>query len=630
MSIARFLLRHLRPYVAWGILAFVTVLTFAAATALLAALVEPIFGEVLLHEGGPPGAFSLAGGEAPESDAAPADGVSAESRLPEGLSAFDLQARFNQGYIALKHALGIGPADVIWFVPLLFVLIFVLRSAASFVSGYSFQRIGLGVTTDLRNELYHRVLHQTSRFHAAHPSGELVSRVINDVALMQSAVSNRLLDLFQQSITLVFLIGLLLSTHLQLALICLIAAPALLFPIVRFGKGMRRTSHRSQERMADLASLMTEGVRGHRVVKAFGMEEFEHARFRKATARHLRVNLWAQVLSNLSSPVIESLTVIGSAGLLFYAGSAIREGTLTAAVLVGFLVKLLMTYDPIRKLNKVNLILQEALAAVQRVARLLAIPNEVEERSGTGRIEKVTTGIAYRDVTFSYDEAPVLHGVDLALEVGQIVALVGPSGAGKSTLINLLPRFFDPDSGRVEIDGVDIRDLELANLRSLIGLVTQDTMLFNDTIRANIAYGRSDLSLERVREAAAAAYADEFVMGFAAGYDTEIGEGGLRLSGGQRQRIAIARALLKNAPILVLDEATSQLDSESEALVQKALYNLMQGRTTLVIAHRLSTVMKADRIVVMEEGRIVEEGSHRELLELDGSYKRLYDIQFRT
>jgi subfamily B ATP-binding cassette protein MsbA len=284
----------------------------------------------------------------------------------------------------------------------------------------------------------------------------------------------------------------------------------------------------------------------------------------------------------------------------------------------------------VRKLNKVNLILQEALAAAHRVARLLAVPNEVEERSGTRELETVRRGIAYRDLRFRYDEQPVLRGIDLEVPVGQIVALVGPSGAGKSTLVNLLPRFFDPDSGGVEIDGVDIRELSLQNLRSLIGLVTQDTVLFNDTARANIAYGRADLPLELVREAAAAAYADEFVMRLPQGYDTVIGESGLRLSGGQRQRLAIARALLKNAPILILDEATSQLDSESEALVQKALYNLMQGRTTLVIAHRLSTVMRADRIVVMEAGRIVEEGSHEQLLALGGSYKRLYDLQFRV
>jgi subfamily B ATP-binding cassette protein MsbA len=360
------------------------------------------------------------------------------------------------------------------------------------------------------------------------------------------------------------------------------------------------------------------------------MERFEYDRFRRATRRHLRINLWAQMLASLSSPVVESLAVVGSAALLVYAGRAIRAGELTAPALISFLANLLLMYDPVRKLNKVNLVLQQALAAAQRVRRIMAVPNEIGERPGAAALAGVEREIAFEGVHFAYDDQPVLKGIDLAIRRGEIVALVGPSGGGKSTLVNLLPRFFDPDRGRVAIDGVDIRDSTLASLRALIGIVTQETVLFNDTIRDNIAYGRSDLPLEVVREAAAAAYADEFIMGFPRGYDTVIGESGLRLSGGQRQRLAIARALLKNAPILILDEATSQLDSESESLVQKALYNLMQGRTTLVIAHRLSTVMKADRIVVVEAGRIVEAGSHGELLALGGTYKRLYDLQFRA
>jgi subfamily B ATP-binding cassette protein MsbA len=382
--------------------------------------------------------------------------------------------------------------------------------------------------------------------------------------------------------------------------------------------------------MADLASLMAEGIRGHRVVKAFGMEEFEHGRFKLATRRHLRVNLWSQMLAHASGPVVEAMAALGAAALLIYAGRSIRAGELSAPELVQFLMTLFMLYDPVRKLNKVNLILQEAMAAGQRVSRILEVPNEIADRPGAVTLATVRQGIAYEEVSFAYDDRLVLDRVALPIRAGEIVALVGPSGAGKSTLVNLLPRFFDPTAGRVTVDGTDLRDATLASLRSLIGIVTQDTVLFNDTIRANIAYGRDDLPLERVREAAAAAYADEFIMELPAGYDTVIGESGLRLSGGQRQRLAIARALLKNAPILILDEATSHLDSQSEALVQKALYNLMQGRTTLVIAHRLSTVMRADRIVVVEAGRIVEEGSHEQLLALGGSYKHLFDLQFKV
>jgi subfamily B ATP-binding cassette protein MsbA len=608
-------------------LAAAGILVYAAATAGTAALIKPIFGEVLLAGDDMPGPLgALTGSSHPGEAGRQKTGVVADLKKK-----LNVAQQIDDTYESLKERLGVNHDNVVYFLPALFVVVFLLRCLADFVSGYAFQHIGLGVTTDIRNDLYRSILEQSSRFHAEHPSGELVARVINDVAMMQNAVANRLLDLFQQSFTLVALLALLLSTHFRLALVSLIVAPALLVPIVRFGKGMRRTSHRSQERMADLASLMAEGVRGHRVVKAFGMEEFELGRFREATRRHLRVNLWAQMLANSAGPVVESLAVVGAAGLLIYAGKAIRAHQLSAPELVQFLTTLFMLYDPIRKLNKVNLILQEATAASQRVSRLMEVPNDIQERPGARAVETVRSGIAYEHVSFSYgDERAVLRDVSLPIRAGEIVAVVGPSGAGKSTLVNLLPRFFDPVSGRLSIDGVDTRDLKIKSLRSLIGIVTQDTVLFNDTVRRNIAYGRSDLPLERVREAAAAAYADEFIMQLPKGYDTVIGESGLRLSGGQRQRLAIARALLKNAPILVLDEATSHLDSESEALVQKALYNLMQGRTTLVIAHRLSTVTRADRIVVMESGRIIEEGSHSELLALGGSYKRLFDIQFRV
>ncbi|HEX7185741.1 MAG TPA: ABC transporter ATP-binding protein [Thermoanaerobaculia bacterium] len=625
-SLRSFFWHYLRRYTGWAMLAAAGIIVYAAATAATVALIKPIFGEVLLAGDQVPGALGAVTA-APQAQKPEAEETGILADLKKR---FDLSRQIDRSYASLKRRLGVGPAEVVYFVPLLFVLVFLTRCLADFVSGYAFQHIGLGVTTDIRNDLYRHILNQSSRFHAEHPSGELVARVINDVALMQNAVSNRLYDLFQQSITLLVLLVLLISTHARLAVIVLVVAPVLLFPIVRFGKGMRRTSHRSQERMADLASLMAEGIRGHRVVKAFGMEEFEHARFREATRRHLRVNLWAQMLANAAGPVVESLAVVGGAALLIYAGRSIRGGELSTPELIQFLTTLLMLYDPIRKLNKVNLILQEAMAAGQRVSRLTSIPNDIQERPGARAIDTVREGIAYERVSFSYEDRPVLQDIDLRIRSGEIVALVGPSGAGKSTLVNLLPRFFDPDAGRVAIDGTDIRDLRLQSLRALIGIVTQDTVLFNDTIRNNIAYGRSDLPLERVREAAAAAYADEFIMEMPRGYETVIGESGLRLSGGQRQRLAIARALLKNAPILILDEATSHLDSQSEALVQKALYNLMQGRTTLVIAHRLSTVTRADRILVMEAGQIVEEGSHAELIALGGSYKRLYDLQFRV
>ncbi len=629
MKLSGFFWRYFRPYSAWAGVALVAVVLYAASTTSMVVLFEPIFGEVLLAgERDVPGELSALAGAA-----APAAEASKKPPTPwERLAArLNLREAMKGAYSWAKQRLGITPENVVYFVPLLFVGIFLLRSLADFASGYVFQRVGLGMTNDMRDDLYHHILAQSSRFHAAHPSGELVARVINDVALLQSAVSNRLLDLFQQSITLLSLIVLLISTNPRLALICLVVAPALVYPIVRFGRSLRKTSHRSQERLADLTAVLSEGVRNYRVVKAFGMESFEHGRFQQATRKHLKVNLRAQMLSQLSGPVVESLAVLGAAALLVWAGESIRQGSLTPALLISFLSNLFLMYDPIRKLNKVNLVLQQAIAASQRIGQLLVLEPEVLERPGSQPITTVREAICYEAVHFSYghDESPVLTGVDLEIRQGQVVALVGHSGAGKSTLVNLLPRFFDPNEGQVTIDGVDVRELRLKDLRALIGIVSQETVLFNETIRNNIAYGRSDLPMERVREAAAAAYADEFVMRLPHGYETVVGEAGLRLSGGQRQRLAIARALLKNAPILILDEATSQLDSESEALVQKALHNLMQGRTTLVIAHRLSTVMRADRIVVMEQGEIVESGTHLELLALAGTYKRLYDLQFR-
>jgi subfamily B ATP-binding cassette protein MsbA len=523
----------------------------------------------------------------------------------------------------------VTPEGVVYFVPALFLIVFLLRGFSDFLSGYAFQHIGLGVTTSIRNDLYLKVLHQSSRFHLEHQSGELVSRVVNDVSMIHNAVSQRLLDLFQQSVTLVLLFGLLLSTHLKLALICSVLAPVVLYPIVLFGRGMRRTSHVSQDRLVQVTSLLSEGVHGHRVVKAFGMEAFEHGRFLHASLQHLRVNLRAQLLSNLSSPVVASIGMLGSAGLLVYAGLSIRAGTLTTAVLVQFLANLILLYEPIQKLNKANLSLQQAIVAVQRTIALMSVPNEIEDRPGAQDVAGLAHEIRFDRLTFSYGTRPVLSGIDLAIKRGEVVAIVGPSGAGKTTLVNLLLRFMDPDEGSVSVDGKDLRDIRLASLRSSIGIVTQETILFNDTVRRNIAYGRDDIPLERVREAAAAAFADDFIMQLPEGYDTVIGESGMRLSGGQRQRLAIARALLKDAPILILDEATSHLDSASEDLVSRALFNLMRGRTTLVIAHRLSTVMKADRIVVLEGGRLVEEGSHEQLLNLGGAYRRQYDLQFR-
>ena len=629
--VGAFLFRYFRRYVGWGAVGLSATVVAAVGMVGLLSLIEPIFSEVLLSDARPPGAAGVAISALESPREVPEYGAGGpETTIDELKRKIDLTYHMRGAYDSLKRRWGIEGSDVVWFAPALFVLVFLARSLALFVTGYAFQRIGLGATTDMRNDLYRRILDQSSRFYANHPSGELVSRVVNDVGVMQTAVSTRLMDIVQQPLALGLMVWYLLSIHQELTLLSLVAAPLLLYPIVRFGKGMRRTSHRSQEHMADLANLVAEGVRGHRVVKAFNMEAFEYRRFWKASRRHLRVNLWAQVLSQASSPVVESMSVLGAAALLVYAGREIRAGELATSEFVTFLIGLFALYDPVRKLNKVNLVLQQTMAAAQRVAQIMGIPIEIRDPEHPKTLDRVQEGIHFENVSFAYDSEPVLEEIELRIRQGEIVALVGPSGAGKSSLVNLLPRYFDPDEGRVTIDGVDIRELSLESLRSLIAVVTQETVLFNETIRNNIAYGRADLPLEKVREAARAAYAEEFILQAQDGYDTEIGEGGLKLSGGQRQRLAIARAILKNAPILILDEATSALDSESEALVQKALGNLMKHRTTLVIAHRLSTVVNADRIIVLEQGRIVGEGTHQELLASGGVYKRLYDLQFEV
>jgi len=624
MSFGAFLWHYGRRYLPWAGLAVISILTFAASTVMLLALLRPIFSEVLLAEEHMPEMLQAQGVEEPAEEEGEPD--NALERLGSKL---DLTELIDGAFETLRERFDVNEREMVIFVPVLFVLVFLVRSLSAFLNGYLFQMIGLGTTTDLRDGLYERILHQSSRFLGRHSTGELVSRVGYDVSVLQNAVSNRLLDLFQQSVNLIGIVWYLLSIHFRLAVICLVVVPAIFYPIVRFGKSMRRTSKRSQERLADVSNLVSEVARGHRVVKAFGMEDFELGRFSEATRRHLKVNLKAQLLSHGSGPVVESLTAIGAAAFLIYAGFAIRGGELRPSELVTFLTGLIMLYDPIRKLNKVNLILQEAMAAGQRIAGLMNEENEITERPGAHVLGSFENEIRFEGVSFAYDEEVVLTDVELTVPRGQVVALVGASGAGKSTLFNLLPRFFDPDVGRVTLDGHDLRDVTLESLRALIGIVTQDTVLFNDTVKGNIAYGRADLPLEAVREAARAAYADEFIQALPEGYDSVIGEAGFKLSGGQRQRLAIARALLKNPPILILDEATSHLDSESESLVQKALAHLMSGRTALVIAHRLSTVQRADRILVMERGRIVETGTHAELLERGGIYRRLYDLQFR-
>lgn len=622
MSVLRRLYRYLSRYRGWAFVAFASMVLFALTQTTLMALVQPLFDDVL----SPPSFQKV---KAPDTSAKQRiTDVMLKRNLPEGqrgalINAYDrVQDRWHHWWN--------GKRTEKWKkILFLFFIVFMLRAFAAFFSEYAFQKVGLSTVRDLRNDLYERIIHQSHRFFSERSTGEMVSRLVSDADAIQAAVSTRMGDLIEESITLLLLIVYVFISNTQLAIMSFIIAPIIILPIAHFGLRLRRTTHRSQERMADIATILEETIRGVRIVKAFTMEKFEIERFREATRRHLTSTLKAQKIQASTSPVLEMLA--GSCLLLFfwYAHNRIVvTHTLTMGQFLAFIAAMGAMYAPVKKLNKVNLSVNTALSAAERVFRMLDIDNEVKEKPGAPELRAVGSGIRYEHVTFAYGTEPVLRDLTLSVAPGEIVALVGGSGAGKSTFVNLLPRFYDVSSGRITIDGRDVSDVTLMSLRGLMGFVTQEVVLFNDTVRNNIAYGRADAGDEQVIAAAKAANAHDFISALSNGYDTEIGESGVLLSGGQRQRLAIARALFKDPPILILDEATSALDTESERLVQAALNNLMRGRTTLVIAHRLSTIRNADKIVVLDAGEIVEAGRHEELLARRGIYRKLYDLQF--
>jgi subfamily B ATP-binding cassette protein MsbA len=505
-----------------------------------------------------------------------------------------------------------------------------LKGLGSYGSSYLMTDVGQRVVMDLRNALYRHILGQSAGFFAQHTTGQLASRISNDVGQVQQAVSETFSDLARESLALVGFAALLFWYDAWLAVFCIVSAPLIVYPLIRLGQRVRRTTRRSQEALAQLSHISTEGLTGHRIVKAFGNETKEAERFNKAGYQLFRTNM--KVTAALSSlpPLMELLGGIGMAIALWYGSHEIVSGRLTTGELTTFIATLLMMYGPAKKLSRVNANLQQAIAASERIFEMLDTHTEVTERPGATSLAPFARAIDIQDVAFGYDEAQprILRGVSFSVAAGQMVAIVGRSGAGKTTLVNLLPRFYDVTGGRILIDGVDIRDVTLKSLRAQIGMVTQETVLFDDSIASNIAYGAARASRQEIEAAARAANAHDFITALPLGYETLIGERGQRLSGGQRQRLAIARALLKNAPILVLDEATSALDAESELLVQEALSNLMMNRTSFVIAHRLSTIRRADAIVVLERGRIVEIGRHDELLSRpNGTYSSLYEMQ---
>ena len=513
-------------------------------------------------------------------------------------------------------------------IPLAIVALFILKGVFDYGQAYLMSFVGQRIITDLREKVYHHVHSLALPFFTKNPTGVLMSRIMNDVNLVQGAVTDAVTGLLKDIFTIIGLVFVVFYRDWRLALIALVVFPVAVYPIVKFGRKLRSYSTRTQMTLADLSTMILETISGNRIVKAFNMEEYERKRFSKMNEKLFRIMLKSLRVRAVSHPLMETLGGLGIAAIVFYGGYNVIQGTATPGTFFSFLTALLMLYEPVKRLSNVNNSIQQGLAGASRIFEILDTVPEIRNKPGALDLVQIRQGIEFQNVSFKYEEDWVLKNINLKIRAGEVVAFVGSSGGGKTTLANLVPRFYDVNSGRILIDGVDIRDLTVESLRGTIAIVTQQTILFNDTVEQNIAYGNIGQPHEKIVAAAEAAYAHNFIRNLPEGYRTLIGEQGVKLSGGERQRVSIARALLKNAPILILDEATSSLDSESEVEVQKALEFLMQGRTTLVIAHRLSTIRKADRIIVISNGEIVEEGTHEELLERDGEYRKLFLLQF--
>lgn len=517
-----------------------------------------------------------------------------------------------------------------------YITLFTLRALLMYCQQFLMREVSQRVVRDMRNLLYEKLLNLSMDFYSHSRTGTLVSRITYDTTIIQDAVSEGLTDLIWQSSQFIFSLGMVIciavffQINVMFIFIALVVTPLIVVPLVQIGKRLRQISKKSQESMAGINNILYESVSGIRIIKAFCMENYEKQKFKEQNSYFKNMVMKSNKRILAVSPLTELVTMISAMVILWLGGQQVISGAMTMGTLTVFSLSVLSLSRPINRLSRVHNVNQQALAAASRIFEMLDEEVAIEEKPGAKKIPSVKNDIVFSDVSFKYTDTEVLSNISFKAKAGDVMAFVGPSGAGKTTLISLIARFYDPNEGSVKIDGADIRDVELQSLRNQIGIVTQETVLFNDTVSANIAYGNKDIDINKVMESAKTANAHDFIMKMPQQYNTVIGERGFKLSGGERQRLAIARAVFKNPPILIFDEATSQLDSKSEKLVQEAIDRLMEGRTVFVIAHRLSTIKHADTIVVMENGKIIDMGAHDELLARGGLYKKLYTMQFES